>query len=174
MAPIEIPLNKSRLSLMALGSAAFVCLGLWFCINRSQIGPESGFGTTGIVVVGILAIVFFGLCGVAILIKLFNAKPGVIIDQNGITDNSGPATIGLIDWNDIISVKTAKAGNQDFIVVIVRNPQYYIDRHKNLFEKKIMDMNYAGFDSPIYISLNSLKCSCDELYNLILSNTPRK
>ncbi len=46
---------------------------------------------------GIAAIIFSTLCILYISIKLFDKKPGLTIDQKGITDNSNYNKVGLIE-----------------------------------------------------------------------------
>jgi hypothetical protein len=166
---IEILLSKSKLSLLLAGSIAFVAIGFWFVIDSKDVAT-SGIRQTSpifILVGGIVTILFFGICGVAIAKKLTSHKPGIVINNEGILDNSGGISTGLILWKDIKQIKTINIANQNMVVIIVRNPEEYIDRQANSFKKKMMQLNYKKHESPIVISANGLKCSFNDLYNLL-------
>ena len=164
---IEIPLSKNKLTLMLIGSFAFVAAGLWFVIKPPTISNPIIGNPTLILTVGIAAILFFGLCAFYLAKKLPDKTPGLIINGNGITDNSGGVSVGLIPWGDVKAITVETAANQKFLMVIVNNPHEYIDRQKGFIKKKAMQMNYNTYGSPISISANGLKCNFDELYRTL-------
>jgi len=164
---IEIPLSKNKLTLMLIGSFAFVAAGLWFVIKPPTISNPIIGNPTLILTVGIAAILFFGLCAFYVAKKLPDKTPGLIINDKGVTDNSGGVSVGLIPWSDIKAITLETAANQRFLMVIVKNPDEYIDRQKGFIKKKAMQMNYNTYGSPISISANGLKCNFDELYTTL-------
>ena len=160
---IEIPLSNGKLTLLLLGSIAFVAIGLWFVISQPKIDSEL-FGNPALIfLAGIASIIVFGLFGILSLKKLIDKKPGLIIDKTGITDNASGASAGHISWSDITEIKTTQIFNQKFLTIIVRNPNKYIERQTNALKRKNMQMNLSSSGSPINISANTLKCSFDEL-----------
>ena len=98
---IEIPLNKSKLVMMLAGSIAFVAIGFWFVINPPEIKNAYWGNPTRLAVIGYAAIVFFGIVAYVLMRKLPDTKPGLIIDETGLTDNSGGLSAGHIEWSDI-------------------------------------------------------------------------
>lgn len=170
MAPIEIPLSKSKLSLMLGGSVAFLAMGLWLMIH--QIGPNdpAWLSKPVAVTIGIVTIAFFGLCASIIPKKLRSKEPGFIISDEGITDNSSGLSAGPIPWKDVQGVKTVSTFNQRFILILIANPQAYIDRQEIAYKKKAMNLNYKMYGSPVCISANTLKCNFNELYSLLTQN----
>lgn len=167
---IEIPLSKTKLSLMLLGSIAFVVGGIWMVANPNVFAtsyrptnPAFVFG------VGLVSIIFFGVCLVNIVKKLFDCVPGLVITENGIYDNSGAVSVGLILWNDILELRTANVFRQKFIIVIVNNPEQYINAQTRPLNKMGLRRNYRSCGSPISISANALKINFDELYQLLES-----
>lgn len=165
---IEIPLSKTKMMLSFLGSLIFVGLGLWFLI----IPPKSNhwlFGIPTLVfIIGLASVIFFGLVAVIIFLKLSDKKPGLIINTNGITDNSSGVSAGLIPWTDIQEVKIAQVMNQKFLMFIVRNPQDYLNKVKNPLKRNAMKVNYKTYGSPISISSNALQTNFDDLYKLLI------
>ena len=167
---IEIPLSKTKLSLLLLGSIAFVVGGIWMVANPN--GFATSYRPTNPVFVfgvGLVSIIFFGLCLVNIAKKLLDNTPGLVIDEKGIYDNSGAISVGLILWNDIVELRTADVFRQKFIIVIVNNPEQYINAQPRAINKTRLRRNYKSCGSPISISANGLKINFDELYRLLES-----
>lgn len=85
---IEIPLSKIKILWLLLGGIFFVIFGVLFVLNPEGYvslmyrSPEIiWFG-------GALSLSFFGFISLFIIKKIFDKKPGLIIDERGITDNS--------------------------------------------------------------------------------------
>src|SRR6185437_9658806 len=97
---------------------------------------------TIIFISGLAGILFFGFVGFYLFKKLFDKKPGLIISNEGIVDNSGGLSAGFIPWSDIKEIKETIIANQKFISVIVKNPQHYIDRQSTRFKRWLMEKNY--------------------------------
>jgi hypothetical protein len=91
-----------------------------------------------------------------------NKSPGLIVDENGITDRSNLASIGFIPWSDIESIKKVKGDfNRPLIAVVVKEPEVYINKTTNMAASR--RMQYEQFGSPILISLSSLDYSEQQL-----------
>lgn len=165
---IEIPLSKKKLILMLIGSIAFIMIGLWFLIAPPTISNPFFGNPTLIFILGIVSIIFFGLTAVIIFRKFLDRNPGLIISNQGITDNSSGVSAGLIPWTDIQEIKISQVMNQKFLMFIVRNPQDYLDKVTNPLKRNAMKMNYKTYGSPICISSNTLKTNFDDLYKLLI------
>ena len=85
---IEIALSKKKIFLMLLGALTFVAIALWFVISLPTISNSYWGNPTKITIAGYASILFFGLCTFVLIKKLPDNKPGLIIDQIGLTDNS--------------------------------------------------------------------------------------
>ena len=164
---IEIPLSKQKLYLMLFGSIIFVCIGIWLVTNP----PKSNhpiFGNPMIILIsGISAITFFGFIAFTLIKKLPDNKPGLIINSEGIIDNSSGVSAGIVSWKDIIEITTSNVMNQKFIMFIVKNPEEYINRQNGVIKRKAMEMKYKSYGSPISISANTLNTNFEELYKLL-------
>ena len=53
------------------------------------------------------------------------------------------------------------------LMLYVHNPQYYIERQRNGIKRKIMQINYKSFATPISISTNGLRCKFEELHSVL-------
>jgi len=177
---IKISLSKNKIILLFLGAIIFVILGVWLAIeperfSNSVYRPRSA---EFIKIVGMVALVFFGVCSVFIFKKLFDKKYGLIIDKNGITDNSNGTSVGLIKWTDIVGIRIEQVYSQKFIIVDVSNPEYYIELKKGRIGKMAMKANFNRYGSPISITANSLKTNFEDLkekiYKQYKKNTQQK
>jgi hypothetical protein len=99
--------------------------------------------------------------------KLADSRPGLIIDYRGITDNTSGISAGFIPWSDIKEFKTARILNQKFIMVVVNNPENYIERQTNSIKRSAVTINFKSYGSPVSISANALKCNFSELERII-------
>ena len=145
----------------------FVVIGLWFAISPGTFVTTIIRNRSAISVGGFLSIVVFGFFGVVVLKKIFDKRPGLIISEQGITDNSSGVSAGFIPWSDITAIKEKAVATQRFLNVIVKNPQEYIEKQRSGFKRKIMQKNYDMFQMPIGISTNALKISHEELKQIL-------
>ncbi len=167
---IEIKLSKIKILLALLGSLTFVGLGLWLVINPPTTSHYHHYSPTTILLAGYASIIFFGLCAFFFIRKLPDNRPGLIIDYLGLSDNSSGVAGGQILWSDIINISVLKIQRQKFIMLQVKNPEEYINRQTNAFKRKMMEMNFKMYGSPLNITSNGLKISFDELHKLVVDN----
>ena len=167
---IEIQLSKIKLLLMLVGSLTFVALGLWLVITRPTAHHFHRYNSTTMLIAGYASIIFFGLCALMFIRKLPDNRPGLIIDDLGLSDNSSGVAGGQILWADILNISVLKIQRQRLIMLQVKNPEEYINRQTSAFKRKMMEMNFKMFGSPLSITSNGLKISFDELHKLVVDN----
>jgi hypothetical protein len=164
--PIIIPLSKGKLLLSTLGALTFVAIGFWF-ILAPPTRTGSSLESTLLMVLGLVAIVFFGGIAILIIRKLFDQRPGIIITEEGISDNSGGISVGQILWQDIEKFEVLQIQRQRLILILVKNPQDYLERQSNGWKRKLMAMNYRQYGTPLSISTNGLKISFTALLEIL-------
>jgi hypothetical protein len=160
-APIEIPLSRTKTSLLLAGSLAFVASGIAFLVFAESTDLPPAL----LRAVGVVAIAFFGLCGAYALRKLFDDAPGLVISAEGIHDNTSAISVGPIPWADITGLRESVVTGQRFLVVDVIDPSKYTARG-NLIQRAFKGLNLRSYGSPIFISANTLKIGHDELMAL--------
>jgi hypothetical protein len=148
--------KRSKLALYALGSAAFVALGLFLVV---VVGRDERYGGHYIAMAaGILAIAFFGLCLAAPIVKWFDRRDILVIDEHGIRDlRLGRSTIL---WEDIRSISEFAVSRQRFFALDVDDPARYVDRPLRRF---MLPLNRAAGFSALNISAHGLDMSAAEL-----------
>ena len=164
---MEIHLSKKKLVKHIIVSLLFMAGGLWMLITQPQTSNplfNDPLIKNGAAIIGIL----FGPIGIYMFIKkLRDKRPGLIIDETGITDNSSGMPTGQILWKDINKITETKIFRQKFLMLVVQNPEDYINRQPNAIKRKGMMSNFKHFGSPISISVNALDCKFDELKKIL-------
>lgn len=61
-----------------------------------------------------------------------------MIFEDGVSDDFSGVLAGCVFWSDIVAGKETVVAHQRFINVVVKNTQYYVDKQKNGFKRKIM------------------------------------
>lgn len=166
MSEIKIPLSKTKISLLLIGTFIFIVGGVWGIIDPERFS-STRYPKNIVFIIGIVGASFFGICFVFIAKKAFSNKPGLVINDKGIIDNSNATSVGLIEWSDITGMKTLKISSSKIIVIETSKPEKYIKRSKNIVSKNAMKANHRMYGSPLSIISNSLKINFHELENLI-------
>jgi len=161
---IEIPLSKKKLLVGIGGSILFVALGLY--LTTTIADKQRRFNPTMVKGVGIASILFFGVTGIYGIKKMFDKTIGLIIDENGIFDNTSASSVGLIKWTDITEIKTEQVASTKFLLIYTANPDFYLDRVKG-FKRKLMEGNNRMYGTPLSITSNTLKYNFNDLEKLI-------
>ncbi len=166
MNKIEIPLSKTKISLLLIGVIVFVIFGTLFLMSPDTFISPILRNPQVIRIAGIASVLFFGLVGVYGFRKLFDKTIGLTVDENGITDNTNASSVGLIDWTDITEIKTEQVMSTKFLLIYVSDSAKYIDR-VNGFKRKLMKGNMRMYGTPLSITSNTLKYNFKELEKLI-------
>jgi hypothetical protein len=168
---IEIALSKAKLAKLLIFSILFLVGGLWMILYKPEVSNPvfnnivlKTITSYGGVVMGLLGAYFFTK-------KLFDNRPGIIIDNNGITDHSGALSRGLIPWDKIEmisegSVQAPLAAKQRFVVIVLKNPQQLL-QETNAMKQGLMAMNSISNGPTVHISANGLKIKHRELLQLV-------
>lgn len=163
----EIKLSKGKLALKLAGSILFVAIGAWFVINPSKFKSVAWSSSEAIFIAGLMSILLFGFVGFFIFKKIFDDSPGLIISDDGIVDNSNGISAGEILWSDVVKITAIKVASQDMLVIVVDNPELYINRQSSVIRRKAMKLILNMYGSPINISAGGLQCNFQELKSML-------
>jgi len=177
MDEIKIPLSKTKLVLMLIGSLAFVYGGVYMIIEPEQSSYKR-HSDEFLFFMGIICVLFFVLASFFILKKIFSRKIGLIINEQGIIDNSNAISLGLIKWNDISGISIIKpqvpvfelrttVSTQKMIILKTDNPEKFIERLRNPILKETLKYNNKIYGSPLTIISSGLNIKFSELENII-------
>lgn len=160
---LVIELSKGKTILIILGSFGFVAAGYWiFSMDAAAMKELPIDDPLFIHGVGIVSMVFFGMTGVMGIRKLFDKKPGLVLNSAGIIDNSSGLAAGFIPWSEIIDAEIYEVHRQKMLMIKVRNPEQFIQRG-NVLRRAVAKMGSKMSGSPIAISSNTLQTNFPEL-----------
>jgi hypothetical protein len=162
---IEIKLSKAKGILIFFGAVVFMLTSIWL-INFAPY--QDRFEPVLVTVTGYIGAIFFGLAALYIFYKLFDSKPGLVIDKDGIYDNSSAAAGHLIKWERITGLRVEQVMSTKFILVDIENPEEFMKEVHGV-KKKLMWSTYKMYGTPTSISSSTLSCDFDELLNIINS-----
>jgi hypothetical protein len=149
---VDIPLSKKKLWLSIAGCIGFVAIGIY--ILTSLADEQSRVSPLIAKAVGIASIVLFGALGIFAVLKLSDKKPGLIVDDAGITDNASAVAAGLILWKDITGIRTEQISTTKFLLIDTINPERYME--VSSVKKGIMRMNMKMYGTPVTIDLEQI------------------
>lgn len=171
---VEIPLSRRKIAGILICAVAFIILGILFMINPQTFVSPIMQNPEVIRISGFVAVGFFGVCLAFLIKKLSSGKMGLTIDQYGITDNTNATSVGLVEWGDITGIVKKQIMSNKFLVLHTNNPEKYINRAKNVVERRAMKMNNKTYGSPITIIASSLKIDFNDLEILIRSEFEKR
>ena len=118
--------SRWRVAGLILLAVAFVLLGLWM-VGAFGAPPSSRRYPAPLTMgIGWLSLVFFGLCGIALAKKFFDAQVQLQIGPSGV--RWYPWSDQLVPWSEIQRVTTWSVKRQKFIVLHLRNPERFRGR----------------------------------------------
>jgi hypothetical protein len=147
---IRIQSNKKKLLILILLAGMFVLIGIYILV------VESSKGFTLIQGICLLSIALFGWGGIVGVSKILDKKPGLILNNLGITDNSSVNAVGFIPWSDILSISVILVEREQLLFVYVKEPQQYIEVG-SAARRGLKRINYKMYGSPISISSSFLQ-----------------
>lgn len=163
-----IYLSKVKITFLIVLAIMFVVLGVWLLTLDPQRIENARRFNSPVLIYGtaIAAIVFFGLCGIVGVRKLFDNSPGLILTAEGIYDNSSGVSGGLIPWREVVGISEYQIQRQKFVSILVQDPEKYVKRG-NALKRMTNRANIKMCGTPINISANALKISYAELLQSI-------
>jgi len=118
--------------------------------------------------VGWMNIIFFGAGSLVFLWQIFDSRPRLIIDEQGILDRT--LGVGVIHWADIEGAYTRSIQGNDFICLQLRNTDQYVRRLSKVKRAMIPANEALGF-APLNINLSGIRGMTDRVLELILKKS---
>jgi hypothetical protein len=166
---IEIPLNKSKLIFGIIASIVFVLLGVWMIISAPN-GDSSTIFKIPVLkfIIGLICVVCFSFILIITLRNLINNKLAFTINREGIIDNSSNFSVGFVSWKEIEHIQPSQIGLHKILLIMVSNPNDYINRAPNKLIQRAMRSNLVRYNTPIIISNTILKIDLATLQQTLL------
>ena len=165
---ISIPQRKGKIAVLTIGSIAFVVIAISMWINadaQTTMSPEDAR------IGGIAAGLFFSLTAVYGFINLRNKKPGLVINNEGITNNSNNTGGMQVKWSDVTKVERKTVEGDEFLLLMISNPSENLANSSGV-SKMWLTANHKLYGTPFSISTKTLKTNLGELEGIIRTRIP--
>ena len=151
MERIEIKTSRLKmLGLFVLGVLIVCCSG--FIMVRDMGLPAK--------IIGGIGVLFFGFCTSIILRFLFDPRPRIVLDAEGVEDRT--LGVGKIAWNDIAAVLPMSVSGNQFIALRLVNAENYLRKLSPVKRWLARGNRTVGFES-LNLNLRALELSPDEI-----------
>lgn len=149
--PIKIAYNKKQLIAPLFGALVLLMLMLHLLTDAS----EDNIVLLGIpYLVEVLALICFSFFGFIIFIfykKISDQSPALIINDEGITDNTNVVGSHLITWDSIEEFCIKTINKHEFILIMVKNPEAYIQAETKKIVRYLLKRKMKKFQTPFVI-----------------------
>src|SRR5690349_17906865 len=162
---IEITLSKWRTIMGVTWCIVFV-VGSCFVISIAY--EQDRYSAFFVKAVGFLGMVFFGLFGAVSILKLFDSRPALVIDEKGIFNNTTAGHAYQINWEHITGIRIGQTGSSStkYILLDIDDPEGFL-RQRTGLNKIFMKGTYKMDGTPVFIAASRLPCSFDELLQVL-------
>ncbi len=149
-----------RLMLMGLVmSAASVAI----CFMPEGATP---FPSVLLRILGVVGVVFFGLGFLVYVAQFFSRRPALIVDRQGIVDNTTYPGVGRVYWAEIRGLRVGHVRKVPFLIVDVHDPQKFLPLG-NMFQRFLRASSARMIGSPISLAATSLDAHFEGLVGTI-------
>ncbi len=155
---IIIPTKKSAILLGVLISAIFIGIGI-VMLNTE---PSRRYSSTFLHTWGFFGTAFFGLGFLYFLKRLCENKPGLILDETGLWNNSSIISSHTIKWSELRGVRLRTIGKEKILLLNFKEKESFIKRF-NLIERFLLRLNMSMSKSSFAISTRTRKCDVEGL-----------
>lgn len=161
--PVVVQRSRGR-GVLAFGccvvSVAF-CGWLWTkepSGNAFRDGEAKVFASIGSV--------FFSVLAVLSLVRLFDRRPGLIVDTLGLHDRTTLFGYVHVPWTAIAGVHEVRVKKVRLLAVRLKDPGAFLGRWKG-WKRWSFQWNMDHHGSPVILSANTLACPFDELERIV-------
>ena len=164
---IIIPFNKNKIIKLLIASVVFIAAGFWLLLYKYDLSGTMFGDPIMVKTISVFCMLFFSFAGVFLIKRLRAKKPALIIDETGITNYVSNISGMHIPWGDIRYIVTNRVFNQLFLMILVHNPEDYINKATNPVKRKLLSMNHKQYGSPVSIAVNTIQCDLLQLKQLL-------
>ena len=166
-----IRLSKKKLALFTLVLCACVAVGAWMrSLDAAEIRHDHSFHLFGnepavVYVFGLVMILLSAAIGLFCVKKLFDKRPGLVLNSSGVVDNASAFSAGFIPWSDVAGARVHEIQGRKILVVNLRDPRKYADRGGAL-RRVLNRANSSMIGSPVAIPSTALEVDFEKLVSL--------
>lgn len=156
-----------KMILMLLVSFAVIAFYCWFAYELIILSEPFISYSSLLLIIGISAVLIFGLIAVIITFKLLDNKPGLSIDNFGLVDNSSLPSRRQINWTEIEDISMIEIGLVKLITIQLKDTHAYINKQNCKYKRILHKMNWVWYGAPICLSSITLQINALDLLILL-------
>ncbi len=167
MNEVTIKASKAKVKLIVASSVFIVLLGLLIAfgiiaipVNLFYFIPmDSPWFGIGVVLLGLIFIIM--------AYEALNNNHLITINELGIDYKAFGSAFGLIPWEEIIDYKIIPVAQSRLLIIVVNDPQKYIDRMNPGINKLMAKTNTSSHGSPIALNIDVLECNPEDILQIL-------
>lgn len=118
-----------------------------------------------------IGLIFFGFGTLFLIFRTIINKNLIVVDKNGITDNTSAIALGFIEWEDILDIRLNAIDDEktggSFVTLILADEEKYLNRVSPMKKPMLLASIKMGY-SIANISLNSTGVPIEEFYKKLI------
>ncbi len=126
--------------------------------------PDGIFG----LVVGIIALAFFGPIALVMLVRVLRRSPVLLLDQAGLTDRAGILSAGFVPWSEVRHIAKHTLRAQQYVAITVSDPAGLL-RRLPVWQRPLRKLNRQLVRGDVLIPATVLPMSPEELVRTMRS-----
>lgn len=164
METIHLYSSKKKAGLMLIGCIGFIAAGIWMLFDTKSLSIRYPS-----LIIDILAYVCiaFSIGAIMAIKALFNKKPALVINHDGLVVKPDQPGMAVIGWTDISSFSEFNVGRQKFVSVQLKNNSDYIKKETSNFKGRLMQANINMYGSPFALSATLYTLNHSQLLALL-------
>lgn len=152
--PHDIVIYPSKRKLIVM----FLCSIVFIAIGMVMLMQDQG----GVVLLGGVSVVFFGMFGVYCAYRMLVPKPAVILTADAFYDQASLGAAGRVLWSEVEEIKVYDMMGQSFLGVKMSNPEEFLARCPG-WKRSLMSANRAFVDTQINIPKVGIRGSLEQV-----------
>lgn len=174
----EIPTQNIALKKYSIEFLGLLCVMsiFWIVLSGFFLLKLSQLIFVEILTLGASGLFFIATLWVTIqhLLIHSSSKPGLIIDQKGISGINHLVGIDYVPWGDIVEIKQyetpskiQKNSKEISLVIKVKHPEQYLKQARLPWSKWYRQQNFKKHQTPLLITTHFLEVDANHLYSLL-------
>lgn len=163
MTQVTVPLSKGKLLLAFMGACAFVAGGIWLW---GRTDHYAGFRLAKAWFGAITCVFFFGAGALVLAIKLFDRRPGLVLNDEGVHRLGLFGFQPVIPWKHITHCSITKVKRTTILLIHVDNVEEVLARLAPI-PRWFQRMALTQYGTPYSLASTNLKIDVEPLKALI-------
>lgn len=157
-----IEVNRGEYLRELVVSVLLAAIAVFLCFFRIDFFAQYQFLNWIIRIICVAAAIVFTYRTIMFIIKILSSKPLLIVDENGVTDNTTPLSLGFVEWADVRGIYLEGQVGTHTIEIDIENEEKYISKLSQRKQAVLYNGVYSDC-ATISIDLGLTEEDCQDL-----------